>query len=86
MVGTTETGTGDPEEETARRPEIIERLNERFGTNFTEADRYFFEQVKAQAVQDEKVRETEWAKVLDVLRLGVCDQISKPMVVRMSKK
>ena len=58
VVSPTETGTGDPEEDKAPLSEIIERLNERFGTNFTDADRYFFEQVRAQAVQNELVRET----------------------------
>ena len=77
VVSPTETGTGDPEEDKAPLSEIIERLNERFGTNFTDADRYFFEQVKAQAVQDERVRETARANPLDKFSLGVRDQISE---------
>ena len=81
----TETGTGDPEEDKAPLSEIIERLTERFGTNFTEQDRSLFEQVTERAVWDEKVRETERAKLLDVFRLGVWDQISKLMVDRMSE-
>ena len=85
MVSPTETGTGDPEEDKAPLSEIIERLNERFGTNFTEADRHFFEQVKAQAVQNEHVRETARANPLDKFSLGVRDQISKLMIERMSE-
>ena len=85
MVGTTETGTGDPEEEKVPLPEIIERLTEQFGTNVTDQDRSFFEQVTERAVCDEKVRETERAKLLDVFRLGGWDQISKLMVDRMSE-
>ena len=50
--------------------EIIERLNERSGTNFTEADRHFFEQVQAQAIRDERVSETARANPLDKFRLG----------------
>ena len=84
VVSPTETGTGDPEEEKAPLSEIIERLNERFGTNFTEADRYFFEQVKAQAVQDERVRETARANPLDKFSLGIRDWISDLMIARMS--
>ncbi len=85
VVSPTETGTGDPEEDKAPLSEIIERLNERFGTNFTDADRFFFEQVKAQAVQDETVRETARANPLDKFSLGVRDQISDLMIARMSE-
>ena len=81
----TRTDTGDPEEERAPLSEIIERLTEQFGTNVTDQDRSFFEQVTERAVCDEKVRETERAKLLDVFRLGVWDQISKLMVERMSE-
>ena len=85
VISPTETGTGDPEEDKAPLSEIIERLNERFGTNFTDADRYFFEQVRAQAVQNEHVRETARANTLDKFSLGVRDQISKLMIERMSE-
>ena len=53
--------------------------------NFTEADRHFFEQVKAQAVQNEHVRETARAKLLDAFRLGVWDRVSELMVEWMSE-
>ena len=85
VVSPTETGTGDPEEDKAPLSEIIERLNERFGTNFTEADRLLFEQVKAQAVLNERVRETARANPLDKFSLGVRDQISDLMIARMNE-
>ena len=85
MVSPTRTDPRDPEEKRAPRSKIIERLNEQFGTNVTDQDRSFFGQVKERAVRDEKVRETERAKLLDVLRLGVWDQISKLMIERMSE-
>ena len=50
VVSPTRTDTGDPEEERAPLPEIIERLNERFGTNVTDQDRSLFEQVNERAV------------------------------------
>ena len=46
VVSPTEVGTGNPEEDLAPLSEIIKRLNERFGTEFTDEDRFFFEQVK----------------------------------------
>jgi hypothetical protein len=42
----TEVGTGRAKDEKAPLSEIIEVLNERFGTQFTEEDRLFFQQIK----------------------------------------
>ena len=36
---------------------MIERLNERFGTAFTEADQLFFDQIRASAENDESIAE-----------------------------
>ena len=41
--------------------------------------------MKAQAVQDEQVRETARANSLDKFSLGVGDQLSKLMIARMSE-
>ena len=45
----TEVGTGKAKEEKAPLSEIINVLNERFGTQFTEEDRLFFQQIKEKA-------------------------------------
>ena len=42
----TDVGTGKAKDEKAPLSEIIEVLNERFGTEFTEEDRLFFQQIK----------------------------------------
>ena len=47
----TEVGTGKAKDEKAPLSEIIEVLNERFGTQFTEEDRLFFQQIKEKAVR-----------------------------------
>ena len=36
---------------------LIDRLNERFGTDFTEADQLFFDQIRASAENDENIAE-----------------------------
>ena len=36
---------------------LIDRLNERFGTDFTEADQLFFDQIRASAEKDENIAE-----------------------------
>lgn len=48
-----EAGGKDEKEELAKLSEIIEILNERFGTNFTEADKYFFSQIEEELLADE---------------------------------
>ena len=64
--------------------EIIEVLNERFGTSFTEEDRLFFEQIKAKAVNDEQVIQTARANPLDKFQLGIRKLIEEFMVQRMA--
>ncbi len=64
--------------------EIIEALNERFGTNFTEADRLFFEQIKAHAIANAKVVQTARANPLDKFALGIRKLVEEIMVQRMA--
>ena len=80
-----EVGTGDPEEDKAPLSEIIARLNERFGTDFTNEDRLFFEQVKERAVRDEDVRRMALADTYDKFALGFRPQLGKLMVERMGE-
>ena len=79
-----EVGTGDPEEDTAPLSEIIERLNDRFGTDFTDEDRLFFEQVRERAVRDEDVRRMALANPYDKFALGFRPQLEKLMIGRMA--
>ena len=51
---------------------LIDRLNERFGTDFTEAEQLFFDQIRASAENDENIAEaarannlTDFAAYLD---------------------
>ena len=80
-----EVGTGDPEEDTAPLSEIIERLNDRFGTDFTDEDRHFFEQVKERAVRNDDVRRMAQANTYDKFALGFRPQLGKLMVERMGE-
>ena len=85
VVSPTEVGTGNPEEDLAPLSEIIKRLNERFGTEFTDEDRFFFEQVKARAVRNEHIRQTARANTLDKFSLGIRPEIGKLMMERMGE-
>lgn len=64
VKGPTEVGTGQSHEEEVELSSLIEQMNERFGTDFTKEDELFFQQVKQDAKNDEKVRQTAEANTL----------------------
>lgn len=80
----TDVGTGKAKEEKVPLSEIIQVLNERFGTDFTEEDRFFFEQIREKAVANEKVINLRRANPFDKFQLGLRDLIEDLMVQRMS--
>ena len=45
--------------------DLVERLNERFGTSFTRADQLFFEQVRESAESGERIVEAALANKYD---------------------
>ena len=57
LKGPTDVGTGRENDIDVALSTLVGQLNERFGTDFTEADQFFFDQVRATAVRDEKVVE-----------------------------
>jgi len=82
----TEVGTGKPKEEDVPLSEVIKVLNERFGTQFTEEDRLFFQQIKEKACNNQQVIKTAWANPdLDKFTLGIKKLISEFMIERMAE-
>ncbi|MHB8249729.1 MAG: type I restriction endonuclease subunit R [Acidithiobacillus sp.] len=81
----TDVGTGKTKEEQAPLSEIIQVLNERFGTTFTEEDRLFFDQIKARATSNSQVIQTAMANPLDKFQLGVRKLIEDLMIQRMAE-
>jgi type I restriction enzyme, R subunit len=81
----TEIGTGRAKEEKAPLSEIITVLNERFGTEFNEEDRLFFEQIKERAVNNAQVVQTALANPLDKFELGIRKLIEGLMIERMAE-
>ena len=57
LKGPTDVGTASAKDEEVTLSSLIERLNERFGTDFTEADQLFFDQIRASAEHDETITE-----------------------------
>lgn len=81
----TDVGTGKPKEEKAPLSEIIEVLNDRFGTNFTEEDRLFFEQIKEKAVGTPEVVRLRQANPFDKFQLGLRQMLEDLMIQRMNE-
>jgi type I restriction enzyme R subunit len=84
VTSPTAVGTGDPEEETAPLSEIIRLLNDRFGTDFTEADRLFLQQVKEDAIASDGIRKTALANTFEKFSLGIRPELQRLMVDRMA--
>jgi type I restriction enzyme, R subunit len=81
----TEVGTGKVKEEKAPLSEIIQALNDRFGTAFTEEDRLFFDQIAAKATAHSQVIQTAMANPLDKFQLGIRKLLEDLMIQRMSE-
>ena len=81
----TAVGTGRAKDEEKPLSEIIQALNERFGTDFKEEDRLFFEQIKEKAGQDERVIQTAKTNSLEKFQLGIRKIIESLMMQRMAE-
>jgi type I restriction enzyme R subunit len=57
LLGPREVGTGQADDE-VQLSTLVEKLNERFGTEFTLADQLFFDQVRETAVANEQLRQS----------------------------
>jgi type I restriction enzyme R subunit len=81
----TEVGTGMAVDEKAPLSEIIQVLNERFGTEFSEEDRLFFDQIREKAVKDQRVIQTAMANKLDAFQIGIRKLIQDLMLERIAE-
>ena len=64
LKGPTDVGTAGIKDEEVALSSLVDRLNERFGTDFTEADQLFFDQISASAEVNEKIVEAARANSL----------------------
>lgn len=82
----TDVGTGKTKDEKAPLSEIISVLNDRFGTEFTEEDRLFFEQIKERAAKNEQIIKTAHANPqFEKFQLGIRKLIEEMMIQRMGE-
>ena len=81
----TEVGSAKSKEGKAPLSEIIDVLNERFGTNFTGEDRLFFEQIKEKATTSPQVIQLRQANPFDKFQLGLRKVLEDLMIQRMGE-
>lgn len=67
LKGPSDVGTGGDDED-IRLSELIDILNERFGTNFTQADQLFFDQIQEEAVESEPLQKAAKANTKEDFR------------------
>ena len=67
--GPTAVGTGLVADEKVELSKLIEIINERFGTSFTEADELFFSQIREEAVADEQLQQAAVANEMEAFKL-----------------
>ena len=80
-----EAGTKKEKEEFARLSEIIKVLNDRFGTDFTEADKLFFDQIEEEMVLDGKLGVQAKSNTMDNFKYGFEDVFISKLVERMDQ-
>jgi len=68
LDGLSEAGIKRAKEEKAALSEIIDVLNERFGTEFEEADRLFFEQIEAELMENSTLQTQAKVNKLDTFK------------------
>ena len=76
-------GTGDSQEDEAPLSEIISKLNDRFGTAFTDTDRLLLDQIKQDGVNNEDINQTVHANTYEKFELGVRALLKELIVKRM---
>ncbi|GBC60776.1 type I restriction endonuclease subunit R [Desulfonema ishimotonii] len=67
LKGPSDVGTGGDDDEIPLS-ELIDILNERFGTDFTQADQLFFDQIQEEAVENESLQKAAAANSKDDFR------------------
>jgi type I restriction enzyme R subunit len=82
LYGQTAVGTGQPDEE-VQLSTLVDKLNERFGTEFTPADQLFFDQIRETAVASEQLRQAVMANTMENFEPVFNKQLENLFVERM---
>jgi type I restriction enzyme R subunit len=82
LKGPTDVGTGQPDED-VHLSTLVNKLNERFGTEFAPADQLFFEQVRETAVANEHLRQAVMANSIENFEPVFNKQLENLFIERM---
>ncbi len=80
LKGPSDVGTGKGEDGEIALSEIIDILNEKFGTNFTQADQLFFDQIHEEAIANEPLQQAASVNSIEDFRY-VFDEIFEGLVI-----
>ncbi|MDW7774500.1 MAG: type I restriction endonuclease [Desulfobulbaceae bacterium] len=85
LDGLSEAGIKREKEEKAALSEIIDVLNERFGTEFEEADKLFFDQIETELVQDETLQTQARVNKIDTFKYAFEELFLSKLIDRMDQ-
>ncbi len=85
LSGTTEAGLKRAKDEEALLSEIISVLNDRFGTEFEEADKLFFDQIEAELMEDETPQKQAKVNKIDTFKYAFEDLFIEKLIDRMDQ-
>ncbi len=85
LSGTSEAGLKRGKEEDALLSEIINILNDRFGTEFEEADKLFFDQIEAELLEDETLQAQARVNKIDTFKFAFYDKFIDKLIGRMDQ-
>lgn len=80
---TTEAGISRDKDETAKLSDIITILNNKFGTDFKEADKLFFDQIEEELFQDEDLKKRALNNPLENFKYAFEDVFITKLIERM---
>lgn len=83
VVGPTDVGTGVKKGDKTPLSKIIEILNTRFGTEFTEADQLFFDSIQKDAAANEKLKQAAKANDMGKFGFALKDELNNIIEGRM---
>ena len=83
LKGPTDVGTGGARDEPVPLSSLVEKLNERFGTGFAEADQLFSDQITASAEANERIVEAARANNLPNFSAFLERMLDEPFIDRM---
>lgn len=83
LDGPSEVGTGTAKDEAVKLSKLINIVNERFGTDFNEADQLFFDQIVEAAIRDERLEQVAQANTLEKFQLVFRQLLETLFVERM---